>query len=72
MDELGTLRAEVEARKEQVAGLEATLASLQEELRLLQEQMGIIGEVPWLRKYAPHLAIVGALGAAITYFTLRK
>lgn len=70
MDDLGTLRAEVEARKEQVAELEATLASLQEELKALQAQIGI--EVLWYKKYAPHLAIVGALGVAITYFTLRK
>ncbi len=29
-------------------------------------------EVPWYKKYAPHLAIIGGIGAVITYLTLKK
>ena len=39
----------------------------------MEEPWPPIGEaVPWYKKYAPHLAIAGAITAVITYFSLRK
>jgi len=70
MGELEALQAEFEARQQQVTELEATLAGLQEELAALKKQ--ILGEVPWYKKYAPHLAIIGAVSAVITYYSLKK
>jgi len=29
-------------------------------------------EVPWYKKYAPHLAIIGVVGTVITYYSLKK
>lgn len=69
MSILSELQEEAEAKRKQVVDLERTLADLQKELRDLQR---IAGELPWYRKYAPHLAIAGAITAAITYLSLRK
>ena len=34
--------------------------------------VGPAAEVPWYKRYAPHLAVGGAITTAITYFSLRK
>jgi len=33
---------------------------------------GPAAEVPWYKKYAPHLAIAGAITAVIAYLSLKK
>lgn len=42
------------------------------EIEMMEEKPPIGEVIPWLKRYAPYLALVGAIGAVITYFSLRK